>query len=251
MGIIKRILKKGKNEALLNKLAIADNSKFKPGMPIFLELESESNDGGNPPAFYVNEVFDDGSMLISCSAPGDNRYGMPEDEEFSMYFVNESAKSIFSVCFCEEVVKDNKVYLKVKRRGSVKEINRRDSYRIKLSLPVKIEIIPAEENGEKHPINIDGETIDLSRSGARFVTDWYIGEEQETSMIINLEKDQSEKLKVSFVRMTETENKYDFRVKLEYIDNNQQSRFFGYLAAKEREARRREKYRPDSGKDDK
>jgi len=216
-----------------------------------LDIETETNDKNiTPPSSNVKEIHEDGGMIINQFTQAGVPYKLPENpenKEMMMYYVNEAAKFAFSVNYFEEIDIGGTNYLKLKRTGQVTETNRRDSYRIKLSLPVKIEIIPKEEDSEvKHPLSVEGHTIDLSRSGARFVTDWYIDEEQETAIIIDLDKEQSEKLKVSFIRMTESGNQYDFRVKLEYMDVNQQNRYFGYLAEKEREERRKEKYRADS-----
>ena len=249
MGIIKRILKKD-GEEKKKKSVTEDNIKFKKGMPVFLDIETGANDKNvTPPSSYVKEVHEDGGMTVNQFTQAGVVYKLPENKEMTMYYVNEAAKFAFSVNFFEEIKINGMDYIKLKRTGRVTETNRRDSYRIKLSLPVKIEIIPVEEDcEEKHPLNVDGQTVDLSRSGARFVTDWYIDEKQETAIIIDLDKDQQEKLKVSFIRMTESGNQYDFRVKLEYMDVNQQNRYFGYLAEKEREESRRERKRKEFGK---
>ena len=234
MGMIKRLFKKrNAAEQAINQEIINDNSKFKPDMSIFLEFKTELNEN-EPVSSSIKEVYDNGNMLLRYFMQGGSNYNLTQDEEVTMYFTSEAGKHKFPARYSEKSMDGDEAYAKVSRTGPVKINNQRDSFRVKLSVPVKIEVSLADDKS----VNFDGETIDLSKSGMRFTTDWCIDEDQEVSVILNTDANREEKLKVSLVRMTESENKYDVRVRLEYTDKSQQDRIYGYVAAKEREEMR-------------
>lgn len=214
---------------------------IKTGIHVSLSIELKGGDGNVTNilslASVVEEVFDDGCLLIYMPLHHGYHYPLPKKISFSMHFTVETTMYVLPVQFLEQVTRDNLVFAKLRRRGAIKPGQRRDCYRLSYSLPLTIEWPGADE---KIP-PIVGQMIDFSDGGMRFNSDVEI----ETNRKLKLSFDIGQVETVNCVvlrteRIENGNNRYRTAVQFRYKDKAQKRRFYKFIVEKQTEERKRQ-----------
>ncbi len=134
---------------------------------------------------------------------------------------------------------ENLIMISIKRTSSVKRIQRRGYYRLKITLPVRFHILLEEET--KSPA-LEGYCADISGSGMRLITDQKLDINTILEFQINLEDKNGLLLKGKVVRSVLSESldgKYDTGIAFCDITDKNRDILIKYIFMKQREFRKK------------
>lgn len=189
----------------------------------------------------IEELFEDGSMLVQMPVYKGYHYPLPQDKPFLMKFFNESEMYALQVRFEERIEQDGFMFAKVRRASKVKPHQNRDCYRLPCSLPVTFERLWQSEKGnppESPPF--EGRMINFSDGGMLFFTNENM--ERGEKITLTFDFGRSETVKGKVLRVERVENgKYLFRVAVQFknTDKAQKRRFYKYIIEQQMMERRR------------
>jgi c-di-GMP-binding flagellar brake protein YcgR len=210
-----------------------DSIPIRPGMRVTLEVIAEhDSEQIQPLDVVVKEVVGDYHILIYEPGQGRRLSNLPQEMPMLMCFVKNSKRYVLPVYILERFVRDHLVFAKMERLGNVENHQRRESYRIPVFLPIKVEF-PTAPFIQNIPVQMDtsdGYTIDLSETGLRFLADKQLKKDQ--NIRIKLYIDNMETLGGLVVRVNKLDHRkclYDTAIKLIYTDQRQRARFYKYI----------------------
>lgn len=185
----------------------------------------------------VEEVMDDGCLLIHMPLYRGRHYSLPKDDSFSIHFFIDTKMYTLPVQFQERIMRNNMVFAKVRQLGAIKQGQRRDCYRLPCSLPVTI----MRQDAEGTEQSVMGQMIDFSDGGMLFCSDADI--EKDGTLILTFDIGRVETVKCVALRTVQAENgKYRYKTAVQFKcrDKTQKSRFYKYILKMQMEERRKQ-----------
>ena len=220
-------------------------AEIKASMRVSLEIQLKNDINGMKNVItlssVVEEVFDDGSLLIQMPVYQGYHYPLPRDNTFLMHFFEDSEMYALPVQFQERIEQDGFMLAKVRRRGRIKPHQRRDCYRFPCSLPVTVERLWQNER-EIYPDRqpTEGQIIDFSDGGMLIATNENIEKGEKITLTFDMGKIETvEGLALRTERIED--GKYLFKVAVQFrnTDIAQQRRFYKYIVDMQLEQIRR------------
>lgn len=215
------------------------------GMRVELDIQLKTDTNGMENMLslssVVEEISDDGSLLIQMPIHQGNHYPLPRDNAFTMLIFAGSEMYALPVMFVERIEQSGFMYAKIRRFGKITPHQRRDCYRLPCSLPVTVErlcLTESEIQQESQPS--EGQMIDFSDGGMLFTTNEII--EKNEKLALTFDIGQPETIEGMALRAERIEEgKYLFRVVVQFMskDKAQRQRFYKYIVDKQLEERRR------------
>lgn len=214
---------------------------------VSLEIELKNDIDGMSRSLTLNstveEVLDDGSLLIHMPIHQGYHYPLPRDTKLQLCFFVDLQIYATDVEYVERLEKDGFIFAKLRRRGKITKYQRRDCYRLPYSIPVQLERY--WRNGNDEEINpelqpTEGQMIDFSDGGMLFATNENIDVGEKITLTFDMGK--AETAKGMALRTERIEDgKYLFRVAVRFRNNDkaQKDRFYKYIMEKQMEERRR------------
>jgi len=219
--------------------------EIKADTKILIEIERPTDEGGTRNALsfgsFVEEVLDDGCLLITMPVHKGAYYPLPRDKPILTYFFIGLRMFSVSVRFLERIVRDKLAYARIRVLNDLQANQRRDCYRLQCLLPVAVERVsksnpePAQEAQTAQ--SYDCEMLNFSDGGILFATDeiFDIGE------IINLTFDigtvEPESITAEVLRVEKPYKgifKHNIAVKFRHKCQKQKGRFYRYIVVQQR-----------------
>lgn len=211
--------------------------KIKTDMKILLEIKVKGGQEGLTKTIslssYVEEVMNDGCLLIHMPTHQGYYYALPADTPILLYFFINHRMFSTSVKFQENIKRDNLLYVKVIPMGSVQPNQRRSCYRLQCSLPIMVERTNTNKNEQQlHK----GQMIDFSDGGMLFAANENIAIGEKIKLTFTL--DQAETVEASVLRAEPIEDgAYKHKIVAQFIcrDKKKKDRFYKYIMNQQRE----------------
>jgi c-di-GMP-binding flagellar brake protein YcgR len=214
------------------------NADIQVDMRVSLDIELKPTGDGKRSvlslASAVEEISEDGALLIHMPLHHGGYYPLPRDDEIFMRFFAGAKMYALPVRFQERIMIDNLMYARVRRLGPVRQVQRRECYRLPCSLPVAV------ERQDKEPLK--GVTVNLSDGGMLFAANEDIERGEKIALTFDIGR--VETIKAAALRAERIEGgKYQYRTAVQFRFNNkdraQKDRFYKYIVEKQSEKRRR------------
>lgn len=222
------------------------NIEIKPAMRVSLTVELKNDIDGMRNVLtlssVVEEILDDGCLLIQMPIHQGYHYPLPRDETLLMHFFIESVIYALPVQFLERIERGRFQFAKIRRVGKIAPHQRRDCYRFPCSLPVSVERLWIKER-DRHPEHLptEGCMINFSDGGMLFATDEDIEKSEKITLTFNM--GQTTETVEGMALRTERveEGKYLFRVAVKFriTDKTQKQRFYRHIVDMQLAERRR------------
>lgn len=191
----------------------------------------------------IEDILDDGSLLIHMPIYQSYHYPLPHDSTFSMLFVVDSEMYALPVQFQERVERGSFILAKISRTGKIRPHQRRDCYRLPCSLPITVERLWLNERElcpDCQPT--EGQMINFSDGGMLFATNEHIDKDEKVTITFTFDMGVPETIEGMALRLERIENgKYLFRVAVRFRnkDKAQKRRFYKYIVEMQLQERRR------------
>ena len=201
------------------------------GMKVIIEIKRENGE-----LFFPSKIEDiyPNSILLGMPMKGGRTFFIGINEKINIYF---SRKDSF---YCIEGIVEDKKYepipvIKMHPLGLPYKKQKRNYFRLKVSLPIHIKLFGTEETFLRY-------TRDLSAGGIKFAHSKTI--EKGADLEVKIPDILGEKaIKASVVRTERDDirevNKYDIAIKFVDIDERSQDKIIKFILAKQRELRQK------------
>ncbi|MCL1829104.1 MAG: flagellar brake protein [Oscillospiraceae bacterium] len=223
-----------------------DSLKIRPDMKLTMEIHDENEGGKNILLLksIVEEVTDDGCLLVQAPTYQGYYYNLPRYEPFTVFFITTTGKHVLNVRFLERISHDNLQLVVLQKLGFAEKFQLRNCYRLPISARVKIVPVLPEEEGkaDELPFTVIGQTKDLSDGGMLVTTPEFF--EKGMKIHITLELDKPETIDATVIRTTEgihSRYKYDAAIKMDHTDMRQENRIYKYIVKKQIESKQTKK----------
>lgn len=225
-----------------NNIEIEIKAAMRVSLAIHLKNDINGMENVLTLSSVVEEVADDGCLLIQMPLYQGYHYPLPRDESLLMHIFTDSEMYALSVRFQERVERDGFVFARIRRAGRIRPHQRRDCYRFPCSLPVMIERLWIKER-ERYPDRQpnEGQMIDFSDNGTLFATDENIEKGEKITLTFDI-MGTTEIVEGMALRSERIEDgKYLFKVAVQFrnTDKVQKRRFYKHLVDMQMEERRR------------
>lgn len=246
----------------MSKKSKASNAKIEADTKVMLGIETKGGMGMDKTISlnsYIEEVMDDGYLLLHMPLYKGYHYTLPYDTPVLLYFSASHRMFSIKVKFQENIKRDDLLYVKVKKISEAQPNQRRNCYRLECSLPITIErhnakgakkrqLEPSRENSpegidrideQENPVN--GQTINFSDGGMLLTTNEDIEVGEKISLLFTLYH--SESVDGTVLRSSSEKNgayKFIAAVQFTYKDKAKKNRFYKYIMDQQREKIRRQ-----------
>jgi len=223
------------------------NVRIKEDMKVSLGIEH--NDGKSRKTIslssIIEEVLDDGCLVVHMPMYKRNYYPLEIDSTFLMHFFVGSRMYATPVQYEGRFRNGNFVYAKLRRLGGIENSQRRHCYRLPCSLPVTIERHAANENHQPDEENAancgEGQMIDFSDGGMLFATNENIERGEKISLSFDIGTVETvEAVTLRVERTMGEEYRYKAAVQFHRMEKTQKNRLYKYIADAQREMRKRQ-----------
>jgi len=221
------------------------NADIKAAMRVSLDIQLKNDLNGMKNILslssVVEEILDDGSILILMPIYQGYHYPLPRDNMMLMHFSVDSEMYALSVQFQERIERDDFMFAKVRRRGKIKPHQRRDCFRTPCSFPVTVERLWQNERElypERQPT--EGQMINFCDGGMLFATNENIDKGEKITLTFDMGK--VETVEGMALRAERIEDgKYLFKVSVHFRNKDivQKRRFYKYIVDMQLEEIRR------------
>ncbi len=184
----------------------------------------------------VEEIYPGGFFLVRMPMRNNACYLLPRDEMFLVYFTADTEASggdmfVIPARFVERVERAHSVCAKLEPLGKIERSQRRDCYRLPLSIDVSLKRVRGEDI-----LSADARMINFSDGGMLIATDAEIdiGE----SMVLDFDIGNHETVKGVVLRKEKVEfGRPRFRAAIEFndADKSQKERFYRFITEKQME----------------
>lgn len=222
--------------------------KIAPGMRILLEMDNplageeslssgSTNDALNKVSLgsFVEEVFNDGHLLIQMPMYKSYYFQLPRDREVTAFFFTETRMFATQLQYVELVRIDTFEYAKVKQVTELKPSQRRECFRLEVKLPTTVVRVPEDEEAELDII--DAMLLDMSDGGVLFATDGMFFSKDKLIVTVKIDSGE-EKLDAEVIRVEPThgvgQHKRRVSAKFNHTCRKQKERIYKYILDQQR-----------------
>jgi len=221
------------------------NVEIKAAMRVSLAVQLKNDINGMENVLtlssVVEEVLDDGGLLLQMPIHQGYHYPLPRDESLLMHFYMDSEMYALPVIFEERIERGGFVFARVRRAGRIKPHQRRDCYRFPCSLPVTVERLWIKER-ERYPDRqpTGGRMIDVSDGGMQLATDENIEKGEKLTLTFDLGSVETvEGMALRTDRIEDGSHLFRVAVRFRYTDKVQKRRIYKLIVDRQQEERRR------------
>ncbi len=184
----------------------------------------------------VEEVFSDGFFLVQMPMRDNAYYLLPRDEMFLIYFTTDngiSGSDMFAVParYVEKVERDSAAYAKLELLGKVERSQRRDCYRLPLSIDV---LLTRAHSSDMQPVTV--RMVNFSDGGMLIAADMSLDIGEKVTLEFDI--DNHETVNGVVLRTERAEfGRPRFRAAIEFdgADKAQKERFYRFITEKQME----------------
>ncbi len=184
----------------------------------------------------VEEIYPDGFFRVQMPMRNNTYYLLPRDEMFLIYFtsdtgINGSDMFVIPMRFIEKIERDNSVYAKLEPLGKIERSQRRDCYRLPLSIDVSIKRICDSDIS-----STNARMVNFSDGGMLLATDLNL--EAGENITLDFDLGARETVGGVVLRTEKVEfGRLRFRAAIEFIDADkaQKERFYRFITEKQME----------------
>jgi c-di-GMP-binding flagellar brake protein YcgR len=214
---------------------IKPKNEIKPDTRILIEIVQDEGNGNKTVmslSSIVEEITDDGCLIISMPIHRGYYYTLPRETPITMYFFVKSRMYSLVVKYQERIVQGKLLYAKVRRLGETEPNQRRDCYRLPCLFPVTVE--------RKKCVVFKGETVNFSDGGMLFTTNEKIEPGETLKLVFELDKEETvEAVALRLVNSNEGIYKHNVAVKFHFKCKLQKNRFYRFIVNRQRDELRR------------
>jgi CheY-like chemotaxis protein/two-component sensor histidine kinase len=185
----------------------------------------------------IEEVYPDGFFLIRPPVYQDGIYPLPHNEMFLLYFMAEKKKGrasdmfVIPARFVERIERESSVYAKLEPLGNIEPSQRRNCYRLPLSIPISL----TRPGGIEKPHDI-AEMINFSDGGMLISSHEKLNKGDLLTLDFSLGA--HEMVEGTVLRTERTENeRYPYRAAIKFVNagREQTERFYQFIKEKQME----------------
>ena len=188
----------------------------------------------------IQDVTGEGELVVTLPMFEGRPILINPKDAVRIFFFREEG----SFCFKGEIVErfklKNMVVIRVKQISSIKKIQRRQFYRLKVVLPIEFTVLD-EENKAKNSI-LEGSCIDISGNGLGLYTDYRLEVNTIIECKISLDNEDQLLVKGKVVRVGLTHGlayKYDAGITFHEITDRTRDELIKFIFNKQRELRKK------------
>jgi c-di-GMP-binding flagellar brake protein YcgR len=191
----------------------------------------------------VEEICPDGFFLIQTPMYQGTYYPIPRDKMFFIYFSLGLGKDgmpdmyVIPARFIEIVERKKLVLSKLEPLGSIERSQRRDCYRLPISMSVSL-----KRTADEDDLSVSAKMINFSDGGMLIATDAEF--EKNESVVLDFSIGDNETVEGVVLRTEKMENgRHSFRVAIEFsnADRAQRERFYRFITEQQSEKMKRQK----------
>ncbi len=182
----------------------------------------------------VEEVYSDGFFLVQMPKHQSGYYPLPRDEMFLVYFTVEAEKSaadmfVIPARFIEKIEREDSVYAKLEPLGKIERSQRRDCYR----LPLSIEVTLRRAYG-KDALATNARMINFSDGGMLISTDINLVQGENVTLDFSIGEHETVGGNVLRVERTEyARPRYRAAIAFNNATIDQKERFYRFIMDKQ------------------
>jgi len=219
--------------------------KIKEDTKIILEIEGKTDIEGRQEILSfssrVEEVEGDGCLLVHMPIYKGGHYMLPRDRLISVYSFIEDKMFLSTALYQGRVASDNLVYARLRSTSNLRQVQRRNCYRLQMSLPIEIlQIDPFLERETRSY----GQMVNISDTGMLFLTSLNIRMTEVIGLTFDLGTEKEPDVQVAEGKVVRLETLYGVmysqRVAVGFVNMpmRQRDKLYKYIMGKQREKMR-------------
>jgi len=232
---------------MAKKVKHKSHVEIKVDMRVSLEIRNENAADGMSSfvmlSSVIEEILDDGRLLIHMPLHHGYHYPLPRDNPFLMSFFEGTKMYALPVQFEERTQRDGLMFARVRRVGGIKSHQRRDCFRYPCSLPVVIERLNKnKQSADDEQQAAEGQMINFSDGGMLFATNEELEKGEKIALAFDIGR--AETVTAVALRVESvTDGNFRYKVAVQFRikdkDRAQKQRFYKYIVEMQSLERRR------------